>query len=759
MKKSAPKQPPPNPTSIADSLQRSEQRFSDIAEVASDWFWETDAQSRFIYFSERVFEATGVPPEFHYGKIRRELAITDDDPEGWRRHFQDVDDRKPFKNFTFKRKGPDGTVQWMRTSGIPYYDANGNFGGYRGAASNITNEVEAREAERRSERRFRDIAESSSDRFWETDADHRFTYISDSNRLNLDVSPKILIGKTRWEAAGIDPNQDDNWRTHVAAHEAHERFRDFRFSRLDESGRERHYSISGLPIFDDDGAFMGYRGSAADITARVDANRAAATANAHLATAVESLSEIFVLWDADDRLVICNEQFRIINQAVIETAAPGTRFEDHIRATLEKGLVPKAVGREEAYLKERIRAHKNPGDPVELERQDGRWILRSEQITSDGGVVTVAVDITNRKKTEEALRLSEMRVRAIVNTSIDGIITFDEIGVIQSANPAAQQIFGRDRDGLMGQSVSILSAHTHQDMFLERTKNYLRGQDPEFVGNFHETTGRKPDGSQFPLEFSISEIQTDQGCLFIAICRDISQRWEMDRIKSEFVSTVSHELRTPLTSIKGSLGLVNSGVLGVVPEKATGMMDIAYKNSERLIALVNDILDVEKLSSGKMAFDFQPVELSGLVREAIDTNLGFAKEHGVTFVPTFLAKNATVRGDGARLTQVIANLLSNAAKFSHEGDYVEISVTCDDNEARVSIADSGPGIPQEFRNRIFGRFAQADSSDTRPKEGAGLGLNISKSIIERHDGVIGFDTETGVGSTFYFTLPLLDLPT
>ncbi|MCH9671547.1 MAG: PAS domain S-box protein, partial [Gammaproteobacteria bacterium] len=380
-----------------------ERRFSDMAEVASDWFWETDEQLRFTYFSERVFEATGIHPEFHYGKTRRELAPTDDDPDVWERHLRDMEERRPFKNFVFRRAGPDGTMQWIRTSGIPYYDDDGCFRGYRGSASNVTKEVEMREAAHRSERRFQDIAESSFDRFWETDRAHRFTYFSPADNMETHIPPSSLLGKTRWESNVIPAKDDDHWREHLRTLEARQPFRDFEFSRVDRTGRIRHISINGVPVFDEFGRFEGYRGTASDITTRIESGRALSAATANLAAAVESLSEAFVFWDNEDRLVVCNQQFRTINEAVSETTVPGTRFEDHIRATLEKGLVPDAIGREDEYLRNRLSLHHNPGPPRELQQGD-RWLRVSEQKANGRGTVTVSVDITEQKNAELALR-------------------------------------------------------------------------------------------------------------------------------------------------------------------------------------------------------------------------------------------------------------------------------------------------------------------------------------------------------------------
>ncbi|MBT8005185.1 MAG: HAMP domain-containing histidine kinase, partial [Rhodospirillales bacterium] len=180
----------------------------------------------------------------------------------------------------------------------------------------------------------------------------------------------------------------------------------------------------------------------------------------------------------------------------------------------------------------------------------------------------------------------------------------------------------------------------------------------------------------------------------------------------------------------------------------------AARNTDRLINLVNDILDMEKLESGDLEFDFQTLDLSKLVAEAVETNKGFADEHDAIFILSETPPDVMVEGDGSRLSQVIANLLSNAAKFSPGGGEVEISIAQQNSVARVSISDHGPGIPEGFGDQLFERFTQVDSSATRQKGGTGLGLNISKSIVERHGGTIDYISEVDFGSTFFFTLPV-----
>lgn len=234
--------------------------------------------------------------------------------------------------------------------------------------------------------------------------------------------------------------------------------------------------------------------------------------------------------------------------------------------------------------------------------------------------------------------------------------------------------------------------------------------------------------------------------------RDITERKEIDRMKSEFVSTVSHELRTPLTSLSGALELVLSGKMGEFSDKVKSLLNMAHNNCFRLINLINDILDIEKIEAGKMDFEIKTLELMPLIDQAIQLNLQYAQKFNLEIKLLEILPNAFVQVDANRLTQVITNLLSNAIKFSEPNAPVEISINKDNNFIRVSVTNYGAEIPQEFKSRIFQKFAQADSSDSRQKGGTGLGLSISKLIVEKMNGRIGFNSENNK-TTFYFDLP------
>jgi signal transduction histidine kinase/DNA-binding response OmpR family regulator len=248
------------------------------------------------------------------------------------------------------------------------------------------------------------------------------------------------------------------------------------------------------------------------------------------------------------------------------------------------------------------------------------------------------------------------------------------------------------------------------------------------------------------------EVRVEQRTADLKLAMEAAER--ANKVKSEFLSTVSHELRTPLTAIAGSIGLVSGGALGELPEQIAQMLQIAHKNSQRLTFLINDLLDMEKLMAGKLHFDMLGQPLTPLVEQALADNQAYAEQFGVTYKLIESAEGVLVEVDAQRLHQVLANLLSNAAKFSPPGAQVEVSVHQHKSRVRVDVRDHGAGIPAEFHARIFQKFSQADASDTRQKGGTGLGLAITRELIERMGGQVGFESMPDQGTCFFFELPL-----
>lgn len=372
---------------------------------------------------------------------------------------------------------------------------------------------------------------------------------------------------------------------------------------------------------------------------------------------------------------------------------------------------------------------------------------------SERSMFCVAHDITERKLAEEATKASEKRIRTIIENMLVGLIIISPEGIIESVNPRTEQIFGFTSSQMVGRH--LMTLFTEARLYSMNSREDLQ----QFMDNmFHKALNRvgefdalKQTGEDFPIELSLSEFNMADGRFYLANILDVSERREVERLKKEFVSTVSHELRTPLTSIRGSLTLLNVGALGALPDQAMKVVNIAERNTIRLIGLINDILDIEKLESGKMDMVFQEVALNTVLERSFESVKTFADNNGVLLemVPSQISVNA----DGDRLVQVIVNLMSNACKFSPKGATVTVRVDEIPNWIEVKVIDRGRGIPAKFKNLLFQRFQQVEASDAKRKGGTGLGLAICKGIIEAHGGTIGVDSEEGKGSVFWFRIP------
>nr|WP_229423446.1 PAS domain S-box protein [Massilia frigida] len=437
-----------------------------------------------------------------------------------------------------------------------------------------------------------------------------------------------------------------------------------------------------------------------------------------------------------------------------------------------------------AYMEELVRD--GIGDGVRLNRQligqrgDGtrfpaNLVVSEMHINGRRAFTGLVRDISARRRNADEMKRLNRRLaetlslqHAILNSNNYAIIYVNVHGQVIMFNDGAQRMLGYSEAEMRTQSallvlhdpvelearVRALSAELGRpirpgaDLFIAKARERLPDES--------EWTYIRKDGSRLPVLLSISAIWDDENALagFVGIAQDISERKKMESMKNDFISTVSHELRTPMTSIKGSLGLLAGGAAGEIPLRAKVLLDIASKNCDRLVRLINDILDVEKIESGNMRFEPVVQPLLPLVEQAIAATHAFASPYKVSFDLRSDNGDLMVAADSDRLIQVIVNLLSNAAKFAPPGGVVDVRLLRQPGYARLSVTDHGAGIPEQFRDRIFQKFAQADASDSRPKGGTGLGLNISKAIIERHRGRIDFLSECGVRTEFFFELPL-----
>jgi PAS domain S-box-containing protein len=370
------------------------------------------------------------------------------------------------------------------------------------------------------------------------------------------------------------------------------------------------------------------------------------------------------------------------------------------------------------------------------------------------------IDISERIVFERLLRDEAKYNQRILNAIVDGIITLNNSGHICYANPAACNIFSLTPEKLIHQPIS----HIIQQADAEKIIHYIKqdaAQDNvlddldlnEKIGI--EMLGRRSQDNNFPIEFQLSSIKRKQEKMYIAVIRDLSERKRLERLKNDFISTTSHELRTPLTSILGALKLLESGALGILSDATTKLVRIANQNGNKLALLINDLLDMDKLLSGKMQFNLEEQPLLPLVTQAIENIEAYAQEYQVHVGLDCSDESIGVNVDTQRLQQVLTNLLSNAAKFSPQGGLVAVHVRRVHNIVRIEIIDNGMGISPEAQANLFSKFYQVDSSSTRKAGGTGLGLAISKELIAGMKGTIGVNSQLGKGSCFYLELPII----
>jgi two-component system sensor histidine kinase/response regulator len=495
-----------------------------------------------------------------------------------------------------------------------------------------------KQAERKlaeSEQMFRDFAQSSSDWFWETDSAHRFSRFSGYSPI-IGMLESTILGRTRPELMrGKVP--DALVDEHQRMLDEHRPFRDFTYPITLTDGNPRIFSVAGIPIFDAEGIFLGYRGTARDITEQIAADRRLKAVETQLTAAISSISEGFVLYDAADRLVTCNDRYRAIFAAIADRIRPGLPFAEIVGAAATRDLYGVEGAALDRAMEERLERHRMAsGQPFEQLLASGRWIRSVEYPTRDGGIVGIHTDIT------DAVR--------------------------------------KDRE--------LLAA-----------KN---------------------------------------------------QAEAASRAKSDFLATMSHEIRTPMNGIIGMTGLLLDTEMNVDQHHFANTVRVS---AESLLTIINDILDFSKMEAGRLELEDSPFELGSLVDGVVDILSPRLQGRDIELsYSVHCQTGCTFLGDGGRLRQVLLNLAGNAVKFTEKGSIV-IEVGADAEWLNFMVSDTGIGIADDAKPRMFAMFTQADSSTARRFGGSGLGLAISKRIVELMGGTIDFTSERGRGSVFRFRVP------
>ncbi|MFC2968325.1 ATP-binding protein [Acidimangrovimonas pyrenivorans] len=391
------------------------------------------------------------------------------------------------------------------------------------------------------------------------------------------------------------------------------------------------------------------------------------------------------------------------------------------------------------------------------------WMRDSAHVVDrdeDGRPLRLLGTMTDVTPLKEAFELAEERERELSSLIENAPVAMSVLGrdsTFLIVNDAFCAFVGHPKEALVGFKARELPNIRDIHDFDASLRAFWTGGDQSFTSELHYV---RPDGAEVFGIVTASRLQPGPGqapkIIFQVV--DITERKRLERLKGDFVATVSHELRTPLTSISGSIALILGTMSDQMPDKARHMLDIAQNNAKRLGSLVNDLLDMQKLASGNITLETVQADVGTVMKEAVSETDAYAKRFGVRFELSLPEAPLAAEIDPNRFKQVMANLMSNAAKFSPEGGQIEITLEREAEGkrryARVSVTDHGRGIPSEFRSRIFRPFSQAASSSTRDREGTGLGLVISKEIVEKMGGTIGFDSEPNVQTTFWFRFPI-----
>jgi two-component system sensor histidine kinase VicK len=445
----------------------------------------------------------------------------------------------------------------------------------------------------------------------------------------------------------------------------------------------------------------------------------------------------------------------------------GLTVDDMVGSSLGEFIIPAKRNLLGPYLREVTETGESQG-LLYLSHIDGEprvIAFRNKLIDVPGHepyVLGFGVDISEQVKAEDKLRVLIRQSNSILESVGDGIYGIDLEGRVTVINPAAAQMLGYKPQELLGKVLHDIIHHTRPDgtpypADEDPVRRTLVNRDTIRVAN--EVFWRK-DGTSFPVEYvarpqieSNKESGRDGKAVGVVVAfTDTTERRALDRMKDEFVSTVSHELRTPLTSLRAALGLIAGGALQSRPDKLQHMLEIAIGNTDRLVRLVNDILDLERIGSGQAELHYTMCSVDDLLRRAAGLQQTAAAKNKITI--SFDAAGVNVWADPDRVQQTLTNLISNAIKFSPAGSAIKLSArNLDDSEVEIQVEDRGRGIPEDKLEQIFERFQQVDASDSRAMGGTGLGLAICRSIVHQHGGHIWATSRLGEGATFHFTLP------
>ena len=614
---------------------------------------------------------------------------------------------------------------------------------------------------RDSETRFRDFAQSASDRFWETDAEHRLIWHS---ALHGPVEADLpdYIGKTRWDNLGFDPEQDPHWAALKADMDAHRTFRDFRYMRPKADGSIRHRIVSGKPAFDDKGVFVGYRGIYSDVTSQVTIQEQAQKSRDRFLRSIESLTEGFALYDADDRMVVCNSRFREIYAPVRDSLLRWSSFEDFLRECIANKLIPEAVGHEEEWIAERLLRRRDQPNVMEVERK-GRWIEIRERPDKEGGTMMLVLDIHEQKIAELRRQALAGRLQMMIDNMPAGCLLLDRDQRILDWNPAATQIFGYSKAEALGADpLDLVVAPDMHAEIGERIERIYSGEDVVT----HVSANITKDGRAISCEWTSARLLDDDGhCVgLLSMTRDVSEKRaaeekmrQLTRMEAigQLTGGIAHDFNNLLQVIIGNCEILDESLAD--QPRLQRWATMSRKAAEHGADLTLRLLAYSK----RQTLEPVDVDLNGIIEEVTPL---IARSIGASVSVTFKLADALWPAtlDRGQIDQALLNIVLNSRDAMPNGGTLHIetsnaSLRLADTAGEVkpgdfvciAISDSGAGMPPDVLKRAFEPFFSTKGVG----KGNGLGLSMVQGFVNQSGGLVRLESEVGKGTIVRIYFP------
>lgn len=609
-----------------------------------------------------------------------------------------------------------------------------------------------------SERRFRDFAESCGDWFWETGVDHRFTLCIGNVHNADDHRHGNPVGKTSWEFAGGDPETEPIWRDHKRMLDEHRPFRRLRYSLRSADGEWLHLSTSGVPVFDERGQFSGYRGTFFDITRAVEARQRTQHAERLLRDAVDSISEGFVIYDANDRFVMCNAAHEELYSVIGSLLRPGVPFEEILRAGVNHAAPARPIRDPEAWIGQRLLDHRNPAPrPVERQLWDGRWVLVCERKMGDGGTASLQIDISALKETQRALRESEQRLARAQRIAGVGDVEHELTTRRVTWSDHAYEVYGMPRDHVPSFEEFLALIHPDdRDAIVQLAGQAWKGEPPPR----NEYRIIRPDGQLRYLLRENEAIRDTAGRVVrvASTVQDITELRQSQERERELHAALQHRQKLEaLGTLAGGIAHdMNNMLVPILALSKRAMtrasadsrerknFETIYRASQHARDLVRQILTFSR----KDSVDKKPIPLGIVAREALQ--MMRASLPAMIALAEHIDEAPLVLGDAGQIRQVIINLVTNAAQAIGDTSGT-ITVRVEGNHERVwlSVSDTGCGVDDKHLPRLFDPFFTTKEAG----RGTGLGLSVVHGIVMAHRGRIEVKSEPRRGAEFTVIFP------